>query len=166
MPVSVQIKGLDKVEKLLDKMSARQKSDKPVMKKIAVMGEKDVVDHFIKGRGPTGTWKPLKHPRIRGGYGKPLNDTGRLKGNNKSRSYNHMAIVFNDMKYAGVHNDGRSIPARQAKPGKPMVFLTNRGWVSTYFAKGFQMPQRKFMWIAPMTRFRMAQQYLKYIIWG
>lgn len=165
MPVSIKIEGTEKVNALFARIAKNLKNDTPVMNKIGVMGEKDVIMHFNQSKGPNGSWAPLKNPRLRGGT-KPLMDTGVLRNSTGSRAKNHVAEVYNTASYAGVHNDGRNVPARSAKKGKPMVFFTSSGWIATYSAKGFKMPQRKFLWISPMTRFNMLKEYLRFAIWG
>jgi phage gpG-like protein len=63
---------------------------------------KDVMDHFGKEQGDTGSWKPLKY-RV----GKPLQDTGRLKNSIRPTNTKDTAVVGTNLVYAATHNYGR-----------------------------------------------------------
>lgn len=111
MAVSFQIDGLDICKARFKGMAERAKNPNEVMKIVAIKGWRGVVDqNFRDEKDRSGTkWEPLAAPR-RGkrhkGTHKLLQDTGRLRQSTGFKNTIDEAMVFNDCKYARVHNFG------------------------------------------------------------
>lgn len=143
------IKGLNQLLLNLDGMARRTTDFRPLLSRLAILGFKDVQEHFRLESGPDGRWHPLKESTIRRrrsgpnpsrGY-KILQDTGALRnaltpGSGErifeGTSKITLTLDTNRIKYAGTHEFGRgSIPAR------PFMWLSSemRERMSGLFAK-------------------------------
>jgi len=163
---SIEIKGFQKWIKRLKSTDKRVNTHGPAMVSISAKGYKDVINHFRTETGPGGVrWKGLEHPRQRGGS-KVLQDTGRLRGSIYNGASKDTAFIVAPVKYAAIHNNGGYVPARKAGPGKYLTFKVGGQWVKVKEAKGFVMPQRKFLWISKKARQSMAVTLGRYIVTG
>jgi phage gpG-like protein len=100
---------MDALNRRLQKMRANITNPSTAMQKTATFMQKDVLDHFNKGKDETTSWTPLKYRK-----GKPLLDTGRLRNSIKSSNTKDAARVGTNVKYAATHNYGRgAIPQRK-----------------------------------------------------
>lgn len=105
---AVQIE-MEALRKRLQKMRDNLSNPSPTMSKVAILMHKDVMNHFGKEEGDTGSWTPLKYRK-----GKALQDTGRLRNSIKPNNTKDQAIVGTNVVYAATHNYGRdNIPQRK-----------------------------------------------------
>lgn len=119
--LSIKIEGLDTTVRNIDGVAKRAGDLTPAWRKIAVLGFKDVIQHFRDTAGPEGRWKALKPSTIkrrRKGSSVPLQDTGRLRnslmpGRGITKISPRQAILSTNVEYAGFHEFGTSrIPKR------------------------------------------------------
>jgi len=129
MSLTFKIEGLDRQLKRLGRIKGFRNIG---MKEIAMKGRADVIDHFQRTSGPHSKWKPLKARK-----GKPLQDTGRLKGSLDARITQHTATVFTAVHYAGYHD------------------AEDRGKA--------KFPRRQFMWISEKARASFSRTVAYYI---
>jgi len=139
--LKIQLKGIDKVNKRFMRVRANLRNAKPVMDTIGAIGFKHIDDHFRKEEGPRGKWQSLKKSTIRqrrkrGGGAKILQDSGRMRGATNFKGKKRHVLLFNKVKYAHYHHDGKGVP------------------------------KRRFMWIDNKTRRRMAKRYSRFLVTG
>ena len=93
-----------------------------VGKAVAQMMLNDVRDRFRTQTSPDGVqWKPLKHPRPRGGS-VPLNDTGRLRASFTATTDATSVTISTAHPGAAVHNFGAIIrPKRRKRLAIPLT---------------------------------------------
>ena len=124
--VNIKFEGFDKYEKALKKLQRKTKNLKPFYDKAKFIMFKDVQDHFRKEQSPAGIkWKALKPATLkarRGGGGKILQDTGRLRQVTPFSS-STSAIIGTNLKYAKTHNKGDQ---RRGIPRREFMWLSNR----------------------------------------
>jgi len=101
MSKAVEIK-MEALKKRLIRMRKNLNNGSPIMRKTAILMDKDVIDHFEKEKGPRSRWAST----ARGG--KKLQDKGRLRLSIRPRSTKDQAIVGTNMVYAATHNYGDS----------------------------------------------------------
>ena len=100
---------MDALKKRLQKMRNNLTNPSPTMQKVSTLMYKDVLTHFGKEQGDSGSWTPLKYRK-----GKILQDTGRLRNSIKSDNTKDSASVGTSLEYAATHNYGRdNIPERK-----------------------------------------------------
>jgi len=104
----VELRGLEKFSKKVDKMVQRTTNQAPAFKVIGQQGLADVLKHFRDESGPNGKWAPLKSRD-----GKILQDTGRLRGGTKAFTMPDRTILINNVAYGSYHQDGKGVPQRK-----------------------------------------------------
>ena len=134
--ISIQVNNLKEVTDFLKKTGGRLTNPKVAMDIVGAKGFKDVMQHFRDEAGPSRKWTPLKRQRKRGGS-KVLQDTGRLRQSTRFKTVGNVANIFNNVKYAGIHNFG-----------------------------GKKIPQRKFMWISKGAVTSMIKTLARFITTG
>jgi len=150
MSVELKIKfnGMSNIVSRINKYIDKLDKPTPMFKKMAILGFKDVIDHFDKESGPRGKWKPLNMATVKSRrQGKKKNrgpkilqDTGVLRNSmkpssGKIRTQKDRVILYTDIVYAAAHNFGTD-----------------------------KLPQREFMWISPRARksiINVVQQHIK-----
>ncbi len=119
MTVSFKLVGDSAVKARLKEIAERAKNPGMAMALIANMMRKDVIDHFDKEKGESGSWEPLAEStrkwKAARGYSKMLQNTGFLRRSTVPESGRDFAKVVNAAPYARAQNDGvesRGLPAR------------------------------------------------------
>ena len=120
------------IERLIDGVTNRA----PLMRNISGTMYSAVMQNFDAGGRPA--WLGLKY-RV----GKPLTDTGRLRGSISEYSDNDSAVVGTNSIYAAIHNFGGKAGRGHAVtiPARPFMVLTPQDEediiddVQTYFQK-------------------------------
>lgn len=140
--ISIEIENLAHVMNKFKDIQNRAKNPSTAMEICAAKGWRDVIGHFSATEGPDGKWDPLKPATIlsrKHGGTKPLQDTGLLRQSNRYRVLKAEAHVYNDAKYAGVHNYG--------------------------YAKK-NIPKRQFMWLSNKAKLAIIKTIKRYIVMG
>lgn len=141
-------------KRLSNKAKQIRNNRRQLMARLAVLGFKDVQDHFRKEMGPTGKWQKLS----------PVTLERRRKGKEISKGFK----ILQDtgfLRNSLIPNVGRNIVRANS------VILSVGGFrkslVETYAGihdKGlFGMPQRKFMWISKEGQGKMVLQIVKFL---
>lgn len=141
--------GLRVVKSNFRRINKRMEKPKTGLDKIAIVGYRDVLDHFDKEEGPDRQWARWnrkrkdgtreffsRRPTKRGGK-KLLQDTGRLRVSTRFRTLFTEAHVYNRVKYAGFHEKGTK-----------------------------NMPKRRFMWMSAKARKKVTKLFSRYIVKG
>ncbi len=158
--ISYKLKGLGRVQKKFKKTAKNLANPKEMLNTIALKGDQDINDHFRKESGPGGRkWKKPKHRS-----GQALQDKGNLRASINYKISKDSVIFFTNVKYASVHNFGKSVPDRVPKKGKYLVFKIDGKTIFTKKAKGFKMPTRKFMYISKKARKVMSKVVARFAI--
>ncbi|MCP4648911.1 MAG: hypothetical protein GY853_02355 [PVC group bacterium] len=134
--MTVEIKGLDRVQRRFQKMQKKAANPKKAMDVIGSMGWREVVQNFDNEKNEDGTPWPAwskKYAEKRKG-GKMLRDKGTLRNSTRWKASKNTARIYNKLKYARRHD------------------------------QGIKMPQRQFMWLEKATYKKMANFILKYIV--
>ena len=100
--ISIRLDGLDAVIIGLDKYAKFK--PKPLMHLLGEVSRRQMVNYFTRGAGPTGHWTPLKPSTKRSG--KPLTDTGRLKGSISYGITGAFLSVGTNVHYGKYHQYG------------------------------------------------------------
>ena len=120
----IEFKGLKQTIQRFLGIGQKMNNPKIAVEKIAILGWKNVLNHFDTEQDSEGaSWPRWKYkgarvatrPTKRGGS-KLLQDTGRLRGSVYYKTSGKSAIVFIKLKYAATHNYGdsaRNIDKRQ-----------------------------------------------------
>ena len=108
MTVRIQIQGLNEVNKRMKSLLREVKSSPPSMKKIGLLGIRDVVNHFNQSMGPDGKWEGITHRK-----GKPLMDTGLLRTSTRFKVGSNNVMLFNNTKYGKYHQRGQGVKERK-----------------------------------------------------
>ena len=127
--------------------------DRQYVQLVGAIAFGDVMDHYAKGEGPDGKWKPwsaayTSHMNsIKKGGNNVLMDTGRMR--------NTTLFPFQG---SGAAKDAILInPAKtKAKKPFPYAFAHNEG--------GSQLPKREFMWLSDKGMQKVADQTLKFLL--
>lgn len=115
---------------------------KPLMEDLAVIGENTTRERFHTQLDPQGArWKPSLRAQIRGG--KTLTQYGRLGDSISHRSDSKKAEWGTNVIYAGIHQFGGRIRAKNG--GKLRFRLASGGYASV---DEVVMPQRAFLGIS------------------
>ena len=117
---------------------------------------REITDHFRKEEGPSGKWKELSQSTIRQkGSSGILKDSGHLKQSllSSGKHTSNYAVVGTNVKYGPIHNFGGSIPDRHISPkqAKALSWITaggSRAFSKGHTVSGFNMPERKFLWLS------------------
>lgn len=149
--MTVEIKGLKRLQGRLSGMEDKLKHNKKAMSFIGQSAWREVVKNFDDEKDSDGKAWPKwskrdpktgkrkfynTRPTQRGGS-KLLQDTGNLRQSNRWKATDNLAMVFNKVKYAKYHDKGTKF-----------------------------IPKRKFMWIGRKARKTYADFILKYIVKG
>lgn len=147
MPSSItlqQIKWDFFFRKVLNKSKKIKNQRKSLLARLAVLGFKDIQEHFKEEKGPDGLWKKLSAAAIArrkggGGGAKILQDTGRLRNSltpsiGKRFFLKDQVTIFTPLDYAETHNKGKG-----------------------------RIPQRKFMYISKGGMEKIKEQVEKFI---
>lgn len=116
-----------KVQKLLKDLIKNQKDitdrNRAFIGIMSAVILKDILDHFEKQLGPSGSWKPWSNKyrkrmiALGKGGNKILQDTGRMRQGwqpTNIRTTKAGILWYNPVKYSGFHDSGtRDIPQRQ-----------------------------------------------------
>ena len=158
--INVNLMGIAEVRAMHKRILERCKHPNTVMEVIATKAWKDIIEHFSECEGPTAKtggliiskWPPLARPRKRSGSrtkrvggadmlraGKPLSDTGRLRGSHRWRVLEREAHVYTNIDYADYHNSD-----------EPRT----------------RLPQRKFLWLSGKARENIDRTIARYIANG
>ena len=113
MPVTLKVQGLKIAKRHMQSLLREVKSSPNSMRKIGLLGVRDVTDHFNKSQGPNGNWLDLKHRS-----GKPLLLTGMLRSRTRFKVQGNNVLLFNNTKYGKYHQFGAS-----------KIFLPQRKWM-------------------------------------
>lgn len=113
MPVTLNVQGLKIARRHMASLLKEVKSSPNSMRKIGLLGVRDVTDHFNRSQGPKNNWLPLKHRN-----GKPLLDTGMLRARTRFKVQGNNVLLFNNTKYGKYHQYGAS-----------KIFLPQRKWM-------------------------------------
>jgi phage virion morphogenesis protein len=114
--ISIRTVGLTQVKENFEAMGKRCQNPTTMLEVIAQKGRKNVLQHFEKEMGDTGPWKPLSASRAKhkkGGKGKILQDTGRLRLSIRGRTKTNEAHVYTNVEYAKFHEFGIGVPERR-----------------------------------------------------
>jgi len=94
----------------MDGMVQRSGNAATAYERIAARMLAETLNRFKSTTAPDGSkWVPLSASTVaqrRKGSAVPLQDTGRLRGATRHKSQADRAIVYNDMEYAAIHNEG------------------------------------------------------------
>ena len=139
--ISLRISGIDKIKKKLEDARKRGGNNVEFTEYVAGRAYKECMNNFKDESGPDGKWQPLAASTIarrrqgtHAGGTKILQDTGRLRASILFRGLKDKAIVFTNMIYGAVHQEGyRQIPKR--------TFL----WVKDDFVKLMAAAYAKFI---------------------
>lgn len=136
-------KTLDKINKAADNI---EKNKKVLFLKWAILGFKDIQQHFKDQSGPDGRWERLSPATIRmrrkgkgKGSAKVLQNTGSLRnslrpGVGMKDFERNRLILFTNIPYARKHDEGLG-----------------------------RMPQREFMWLSKDAKSKIVKQAIKFI---
>ncbi len=109
--ITVKMKGLEQAVVRLNRLGDINTYE--LMHQLALITRRQTVDHFTKGAGPDGAWAPLsaatKSINPRRGSGKPLTDTGRLKGSIDARATSRSAEIGTNVHYGKYHQYGAEL---------------------------------------------------------
>jgi len=159
--MKVQVKGLKQVQVKLANM---QKFSRLDMKEIAFRGHADVMQHFSDQKGPSKPWKKTSRP------GRILQDQGTLRSSIRPSYGKRFAIVKTNLKYAGVHNFGKRMKAREVRPKNGEALKWTVGG-KTFFSKGhkipaYKMPKREFMYLSRSARKKIKERMAEMAVKG
>lgn len=98
-------------------ISERAKNPIEINKIIALKMREDVLNHFRDAKGSEGKWKDLKpatwKAKLKKGHNNILMNTGTLRMRNVPEAGKDYAMVWNDLSYAGIHQNGtKNVPQR------------------------------------------------------
>lgn len=137
----LRIQGIDKMREKLAAAKKRGGDLTQLTEYVAARAYKECIEHFENEEGPKGKWEPLSPvtlARRRQGKGtggaKILQDTGRLRSSILFRGLRDSAIVFTNVIYGIIHQDGYK-----------------------------KIPQRKFLWLPDDFLKSMAEKFAQFI---
>lgn len=112
--VQMQIRGEDKIARMLGQLHRRMGDLSPLMERIGSVLEESVLHRFETTTGPDGArWSPSIRAREKGG--KTLTDSGRLKLSINYRASSSSVAVGTNVIYAAIHQFGGTIRPKSAK---------------------------------------------------
>lgn len=131
--IDVQIDGLDRVIVTFRKVERFE--ERPLMTLLGERSRAQFLSYFDKGAGPNGKWEELKpstkaNPKRKSG--KPLSDTGLLKGSIDKIISGHILTMGTNVFYGKYHQDGT----------KKMVAREFLGWGKQELAELETLTQR------------------------
>lgn len=169
MSITLDIKtlGIEKITDRLERIRRRADNNRAMLGKMAVLGFKDIQQHFRDERGPHGKWPSLSPNTVsarRKGSGRTgkrrskikskfktrmLQDTGRLRNSfmptgGRRRFLPNSVVLFTDVEYAGIHNFGGKAGRNQS----------------------VKIPKREFMWISESAKRQMGEIARRHVIHG
>jgi phage gpG-like protein len=114
MATKLELKGIRKVQRRMNKLIREVKDSPSTMSKIGVLGVREIIINFNQSRGEKNKWLPLKHRE-----GKPLLDTGLLRSATRFKIQpDNGVLLYNNVKYGKYHQYGAS-----------KIFLPQRKWM-------------------------------------
>lgn len=126
--IKIALRGQAALVGTLKNMSRKAQDTSQLMARLAILGYKDVINHFAKEEGPDGKWKSLKaatvkRRRLGGGDHRILQDTGRLRASIQPtvESPRRAVIATTNVIYAATHHYGDS---RRNIPARPYMWLS------------------------------------------
>ncbi len=135
--IEVKINNADEVIAAIEKADTGISNRTPLMRTIAGTMYSAVMQNFDASGRPA--WLGLKY-RV----GKPLEDTGQLRGSISQHYDNESAVVGTNCIYAAIHNFGGTIKPKKAK--NLFIPLIGGGGRKV---KSVDIPQREFLKLTP-----------------
>ena len=170
--LNLKLLGMKRITDRLTEMQRKAKGDRVVFTKLAILGFKDVQDHFRRESAPDNKWPPLSPVTIEGRTKGPktykgeskrkaairrrrspkmLQDTGTLRNSLLPASRNTYGgtrfipngiVLFTKLVYAAIHNFGG---------------MAGRG-------RKVKIPQREFMWLSRDSKEAMKQTFKDHVM--
>ena len=134
--IEIKINNADEIIAQLEKLAQGVENRAPLMRNISGTMYSAVMQNFADGGRPS--WLGIKYRE-----GKPLVDTGTLRGSISEDSGNEHAMVGTNLIYAAIHNFGGTIRPRNAKA---LAIPTGNG---VAMVKQVTIPKREFMTLTP-----------------
>ena len=134
--IEIKINNADEITAKLEQLAQGVERREPLMRSISGTMYSAVMQNFGDGGRPS--WLGPKYRA-----GKPLIDTGALRGSISEDSGNEHAVVGTNLIYAAIHNFGGVI---RPKSAKALAIPTATG---VAMVKQVTIPKREFMTLTP-----------------
>jgi phage gpG-like protein len=123
--LKVELRGMREMQRIMERLTRKIQTRTDLHARWAILALNWINKNFSSEGGMVGGWKPLSPNTLanrRSGTGKPLLDTGRLRGSFIPRWNSVQASVGSNLEYAIYHELGTRPHEIHAKPGGTLAF--------------------------------------------